>query len=416
VGGVLLGLAALGFARLADGAQSLFDRFEAPHVWLTAAAAPCLFMAVAWVTTRWFAGARGSGIPQVIALVSSPGRAATSPYLALPVVAAKAALTPLMLLAGAAVGREGPTVQIATALNVAVHRWLRVPITSGVVIAGGAAGVAAAFNTPLAGVAFAIEELAAAYEQRMAALVMMTVMIAGLVSLGIAGDYVYLGAVNTALPLRVALVVTPIAGLIGGLCGGAFSRGMLFALKPGVSPLHRLRRRPILFAGVCGIVVEAMGVLSHGSSWGTGYGTTRQLVEGVSQPWWMIGPRAIATIATAVSGTPGGIFAPSLSVGAELGNVIAHMLPTTPVGPVVLLGMIAYFTGVVRAPLTAVVIVAEATGSHALVIPLFASALIADAASSFVAPEKLYHGLSLGFEREMREKVREPDGEAPVAA
>jgi H+/Cl- antiporter ClcA len=131
VGGVLLGLAALGFARLADGAQSLFDRFEAPHVWLTAAAAPCLFMAVAWVTTRWFAGARGSGIPQVIALVSSPGRAATSPYLALPVVAAKAALTPLMLLAGAAVGREGPTVQIATALNVAVHRWLRVPITSG---------------------------------------------------------------------------------------------------------------------------------------------------------------------------------------------------------------------------------------------------------------------------------------------
>jgi H+/Cl- antiporter ClcA len=242
----------------------------------------------------------------------------------------------------------------------------------------------------------------------MAALVMMAVMIAGLVSLGIAGDYIYLGAVNSSLPLRTALIVTPLAGIAGGLCGGVFSRAMLFALKPGLSPLHRLRARPVLFAGVCGIVVAAMGVLSGGSSWGTGYATTRQLVEGVAQPVWNIGPRVIATIATAVSGTPGGIFAPSLSVGAELGNVLAQLIPSAPLGPVVLLGMIAYFTGVVRAPLTAVVIISEATGSHALVIPLFASALIADAASAFVAPEKLYHGLSLGFAREMRAAPAEP--------
>ncbi|QJU59745.1 chloride channel protein [Sphingomonas sp. AP4-R1] len=402
-GGVLLGLAALAFARLADGAQELFERIAHPHLWLIAGAVPFLFMLVSWVTMRWFAGSRGSGIPQVIALVSSPEQAGTSPYLKLPVVVAKTVLTSVMLLAGAAVGREGPTVQLAAALNVAVHRWLRVPITSGVVIAGGAAGVAAAFNTPLAGVAFAIEELAAAYEQRMAALVMMAVMIAGLVSLGIAGDYVYLGAVHSPLPFRVALVVTPIAGIAGGVCGGLFSRAMLFALKPGQSLLHRLRSRPVLFAGACGAIVAAMGVLSHGSSWGTGYATTRELVEGVPQAWWMIVPRAIATIATAVSGAPGGIFAPSLSVGAELGNVLAHLLPGTPLGPVVLLGMIAYFTGVVRAPLTAVVIIAEATGSHQLVIPLFASALIADAASGFVAPEKLYHGLSLGFVRELKE-------------
>jgi H+/Cl- antiporter ClcA len=370
-------------------------------------------MGVAFITRRWFAGARGSGIPQVMALVSRPDRAAASPYLALPAAAAKAVMTAAILLVGGAVGREGPTVQIATALNVAVHRWLRVPITSGVVIAGGAAGVAAAFNTPLAGVAFAIEELAAAYEQRMAALVMMTVMIAGLVSLGVAGDYTYLGRVGGSLPLRMALIVTPVAGIVGGLAGGLFSRAMLFTLSPGTSRLHSLRSRPVLFAGLCGLIVGGMGLAGMGSSWGTGYGTARQLVEGVAQPWWMIGPRAIATLATAVSGVPGGIFAPSLSVGAELGSALSHLFPGAALGPVVLLGMIAYFTGVVRAPLTAVVIISEATGSHALVIPLFAAALIADAASAFVTPEKLYHGLAKGFAREMVERP-EPHAETPA--
>ena len=121
------------------------------------------------------------------------------------------------------------------------------------------------------------------------------------------------------------------------------------------------------------------------------------LVEGVGQPSWAIATRAVATLATAISGTPGGIFAPSLTLGAELGNLVAELFPRDALGPIALLGMIAYFTGVVRAPLTAVIIVSEATASHALIIPLFAAALIADGASALVCPEKLYHGLSKAF-------------------
>ena len=397
LGGLTLGIAALAFARFADAAQALFMRYGAPHPLAMLAVSPMIMMAVTWITVRWLAAARGSGIPQVIALIDTPERTAASGLLSLPVATGKAVLTAAVLLAGGAVGREGPTVQISASINVAVHRWLKVAITPGVLIAGGAAGVAAAFNTPLAGVAFAIEELASAYEQRMAALVMMTVMIAGFVSLGIAGDYTYLGALRGGLPLSVILMATPVAGVAGGLAGGLFSRAMQFALAPGRTLFHRLRSRPIVFAGLCGITIAAMGCLSGGTSWGTGYAATKLLVEGTTQPWWTIVTRSIATLAAAVSGTPGGIFAPSLAVGAEVGNLIARIFPQAAVGPIALLGMIAYFTGVVRAPLTSVIIVSEATASHSLVIPLFAAALIADAVSTLVCHEKLYHSLSRAF-------------------
>jgi H+/Cl- antiporter ClcA len=97
-------------------------------------------------------------------------------------------------------------------------------VGAGVIIAGGAAGVAAAFNTPLAGVAFAIEELASAFEQRLALLVMLAVMTAGLVSLGLSGDYIYFGAMSQHVPIVPAMVAALGCGVAGGLAGGAFPR------------------------------------------------------------------------------------------------------------------------------------------------------------------------------------------------
>jgi H+/Cl- antiporter ClcA len=392
-GSILLGLIALTFARAADAAQLLFKSYvSTAGLWLLLIV-PAVFALVTWATRRWFAAARGSGIPQVIAAVRRPDSTEAAQLVALPAAAAKLVLTIVMLLAGASLGREGPTVQIAASINVAVHRWLRVPITAGVLIAGGAAGVAAAFNTPLAGVAFAIEELASAYEQRVAMLVMMSVMVAGFVSLGLSGDYIYLGTMPLTIPLSSALLVIPVAGIVGGVSGGLFSRTLLalMRLRPaGAWP-------PVVIAGFCGLGVAALGLATAGLSWGTGYSTTRLLVEGVAQPWWTFPARLAATLLTAASGAPGGIFAPSLSVGASLGGVIGLAFPHVALGPIVLLTMIAYFTGVVRAPLTAVIIVSEATASHAIVIPLFAAAIIADGASTLVCRERLYHGLSRGF-------------------
>lgn len=396
-GAILLGLAAIAFAKCGEVAQQTFARGFAASPYLAAAVTPFVFVAVVGITRRWFPDARGSGIPQVMAASHNPAVSANGPLISLRTAAAKFIGTLAMLLGGGAVGREGPTVQISAALMIAVHRWLRVPINAGVIIAGGAAGVAAAFNTPLAGVAFAIEELAAAFEQKVAVLVMAAVMISGLVSLGIAGDYVYFGAMTRHLAIRDIVVLAPVIGVLGGLAGGGFSRILIAMANSTYRPFVIARAHPLTLAFFCGALVAIAGLASNGTSWGTGYETTRQLLGG-EQASLAFGPaKFVASLATALSGAPGGIFAPSLSVGAGLGHLVAFFAKGEPSGALVLLGVAAYFTGVVRAPLTSVIIVMEMTADRSMIIPLFITAILADWVSSRVSHPKLYHALAQGF-------------------
>lgn len=397
LGAMALALVAIAFAQCGEWAQRAFLALCRHTPWAPLILTPALFMAVVWFTRRHWPLARASGIPQVMAACHKADGAKAAALLSPATAVAKFIGTVLILLAGGSAGREGPTVQISAAIMVGVNRLLRVPITSGVVIAGGAAGVAAAFNTPLAGVAFAIEELAAAFEQKVAVQVMAAVMIAGLVSLGLSGDYVYFGAMSAALDLRTMLMVVPLAGVSGGLLGGLFARAMVAMAWSGAPWLARIKARPLVLAGGCGLVVAITGILSDGLSWGTGYETTRALLEGHHTSLAFGPAKLISTLATALSGAPGGIFAPSLSVGAGLGQALAMAFSAQGSGAIVVLGIVGYFSGVVRAPLTAIIIVMEMTADRSMILPLFGTALIADWVSALVCRPKLYHALSLGF-------------------
>jgi len=396
VGAVLVGLVALLFAQLANLAIAVFEARVASIRWLPLIVTPIGIVAIALATRRFTPQGKGSGIPQVIAAAAHPEQSLDT-LISLRVGIAKLLMTAAGLFAGASVGREGPTVQVSAAIMARVHRFFRVPLTPGVIIAGGAAGVAAAFNTPLAGVAFAIEELANAFEQRVAILVMTAILIAGIVSLGIAGDYVYFGALRESLDQLTGLVAAPVAGILGGIIGGLFARLVLGLAVPGRPLVKRLRSRPVVFAACCGLAIAVTGILTHGATWGTGYAATRQLIEDHGQPLWFGPAKFVAAAATTLSGVPGGIFAPSLSVGAGFGNLLTPLFPHAPAGAIVLLGMAAYFVGVVRAPLTAVIILSETTANRGMILPLFATALLADAASAMVCRERLYHGLSRPF-------------------
>ena len=407
-GAVLLGLFAILFAGIADRANACFMALYRLAPWSPLILTPLGFAALVWLTRTLAPDAKGSGIPQIMAARLEPDKAMDS------LASARTAIMKFVatigaLLVGASVGREGPTVQISAAIMAYAHRVLRMPVRASVIIAGGAAGVAAAFNTPLAGVTFAIEELAAAYEQRMTMLVMTAVLISGMVSLGLNGDYVYFGAMTDVLPLPSALMVIPVAGVIGGLAGGGFARLMLDFARSELSLFARMRSKPVWLAAGAGLIVAVTGCLT-GFTWGTSYEPARLIITGVHAPYWFGPAKFIATLATAVSGLPGGIFAPSLATGAGVGNLLRLVFPAQAAGPVVLLGMVGYFTGVVRAPLTAVVILSEATASHGLLLPLLATAIIADWIASYVCEERLYHGLSKGF---MPSASRREPGDPP---
>jgi len=397
LGALVLGMVAVLFARAADMVQSIFAGLVAAHPLAPLLLTPLVFAGVTGLTRRWAPAARGSGIPQVMVAAHNPAVHAEGELVSLRSAGVKLVGTLAMLLGGGAVGREGPTVQVGAAIMAAVHRRMAVPVSAGVVIAGGAAGVAAAFNTPVAGVVFAIEELSAAFEQKVAGLVMLGVVTAGLASLWLDGDYVYFGAMTQSLGLAATIGASLAAGVCGGLAGGLFAR-MLVACtlpRPG-GLLARARSRPVLFAAACGLLAAVIGVAT-GTSWGTGYGAARHLLEGGDGSAWMGPARFCSTLLASASGAPGGIFAPSLSVGAGIGRLLAPVFSHEASGAIVMLGMIGYFTGVVRAPLTAVVIVMEMTASRSMILPLFATAIIADQVSALIYHEKLYHALARGF-------------------
>lgn len=330
-GAVSIGLAALIFARLADTASSLFGGVAQSHWWLPLILTPAGFVAIVWLTRKIAPEAAGSGIPQVIAATHEPARAG-SILISLKAALLKCAFTVAALLCGASVGREGPTVQISAAILNWHSRLFRAPIRASMIIAGGAAGVAAAFNTPLAGVTFAIEELADACEQRVALLVMTTILIAGIVSLGLAGDYVYFGAVGETMKVGAALRIAPVAGVLGGLSGGLFARAMLTIGATRDRWIPILKDRPAAWALLCGMIVAGIGVAT-GLTWGTGYAPARAIIDGTSAPYWFGPAKFATTLATAASGLQGGIFAPSLAPEPGSGRCCGRCFPAIRAAP-----------------------------------------------------------------------------------
>jgi H+/Cl- antiporter ClcA len=152
------------------------------------------------------------------------------------------------------------------------------------------------------------------------------------------------------------------------------------------------------FALVCGLAVAICGIVSGDTIYGTGYSQVKSALEGGAPLPADFGVlKFLATTCASISGIPGGIFSPSLAVGAGIGSNIASLFHGAPLAAIMLLGMVSYFAGVVQAPITAFVIVTEMTDNHTMVVPLMAAAMIAYATSRLVCEEGVYHALAQGF-------------------
>lgn len=399
IGGFLVGGAAILMALFADAAQQEFNRLLAVSRYAALAVTPLGFGLIVLLTLRIIPNSQGSGIPQVIAARELPDGPARLALVSFRVGIGKILAVTLGLLFGASIGREGPTVQVGSAMMFAMGRRA-LHYQRGLLLAGAAAGIAAAFNTPLAGIVFGIEELSRSFESRTSGLVIAAIIAAGLTSLGLVGDYSYFGSTAASLPLGRAWLVLPVCAAIGGLAGGLFSRILILFAEglPGRVGLL-IQNRPIAFAMVCGLGVALCGLLAQNTTYGTGYAQAQAIVHGAQPTSQIFGPvKLLATLLSAIGGIPGGIFSPSLAVGAGIAADIHLVFSDIPLGALALIGMVSYLTGVVQTPITSFVIVSEMTENHAMIIPLMLAALIAEAVSKSVCPGGgVYHSLAEVF-------------------
>ncbi|MBD8064367.1 chloride channel protein [Devosia sp. PTR5] len=393
VGGLVVGFAALAIAQIADYAMHTFIHAQQRWPLMPLVVTPAGFAGLAWLTKRYFDGAQGSGIPQVIAArqlenLERKGRL-VSPKLAL----AKMVLLAGGLFVGASAGREGPTVQVGASIMFWLGRFSphRQP---GLLLAGGAAGVAAAFNAPLAGIVFGIEEMSRSFELRTSGLVLGTVIVAGLVPLAVVGDYTYFGRSSVDLSaITQWLWIMPLAALCG-LAGGLFSR-LLIAFSYGLPGRAGgwIRQNPVLFAALCGLGVALCGFLAHGSVFGTSADQAKAIMAGEGAPAGFGPLKFVATVLSSISGIPGGIFSPSLAVGAGIADLFSSLVPV-PIAALTIVCMASYLAAVLQAPITAFVIVTEMTGNHALIFPVMLGSMIATFMSRLVCKDGVYHALA----------------------
>jgi H+/Cl- antiporter ClcA len=323
------------------------------------------------ITTGWAPGAAGSGIPQVIATLDPAlDPAQRGRFVSLWLSFAKMGLASAGFAAGLSIGREGPSVQVAAGVMHHARRWFGPH--SGIshhalLVAGGAAGIAAAFNAPLA----------------------------GLMGVSAFGNLSYFGRIQVPRLTWDALLPGLCVTLACGVLGGLFAKLLAASLTRAPERLNQLRARfPIRFAAAIALVIAVIGMVTGGATFGAGSEAVKHMLAGQADvPSFYVTLKFIATWLSAWVGVPGGIFAPSLSIGAGVGHNVAELMGGD-IGPALIaMGMAAFLAAVTQAPLTAFIIVMEMVDGHSMVLSLMAAAMLASLVSRMLA-RPLYETLA----------------------
>lgn len=426
---VLAGLAVVLLTLLADAAFELYQGLRTAVWWAPLLWTPALTALIVWATRRWAPGAAGSGVPQVLAaLAPDTPIAARSRFVSLRLSLAKIGAVAGGLLAGLSIGRQGPSVQIAAGVMLHARRWLSPASgisTRELLVAGGAAGIAAAFNTPLGGIVFAIEELSRRLHERSSGLMLAAIVVSGLVAVSAFGNLSYFGRVRADGVSWWALMGPGLlVALAAGLLGGLLSRLMLasFTGLPDRFCAYR-RKRPVVFAALCGFAVAVIAVTTDGEAVGVGHQHTQALLntpdEANHTPVLFTLLKLVASWLSSWAGVPGGLFGPSLSIGAGLGADVAWLLDSPHGAALIALGMCGFLAAVTQTPITAMIIVMEMTDGHSMVLSLMACALLASLVARMIS-RPLYSTMALLMTRSLRdatpdEAVAGDSRKAPLA-
>lgn len=358
-----------------------------------------LFMLIAYLFVAKFApGAAGSGIPQVMTCIEPEHRHRSKGFLGFRIIIVKILSSAAGVISGAAIGREGPSLQITASIGELVSRQAKkmniVIKSEQLLIAGAASGLAAAFNTPIGGIIYAIEELSLEHVRSYKTVLILSVLISGIIAQLILGNYLYLGfpQVFSSIEIRALLAVSIVA-FSSGILGSVFSN-----LLTHLSSWRKKRS----FNGQATIAV-IVGLFFASTFYFMG---ERFLFSGKESINFVlfnsnaIGPletisRFVMPLISSMTGIAGGIFAPSLSAGATIGGLVAGLIDEPAFKTLLgLSGMIGFLTGVTRTPITSFVLVQEMTDRHSAVFYMMLAAFLASLGASLLGHKSFYEKTS----------------------
>src|SRR5271169_2007668 len=352
-------------------------------------------LGIGYLLYRYFPNARGSGVPQTkAALFAREGR------ITLRTVLGKFFCTSVTLASGIPLGREGPSVQVGAGIGSVLGRLLGLPTeqVKKLIPVGAAAAIAAAFNTPLAAVLFSLEEITGDLYAPVMGAVVLASATAWMVLRVLLGDHPLFKVPQYQLIHPAEFAVYAVLGVTGGVVSAAFTK-LLLGIR---ARFLRFPQKTVWFHPVAGgLLVGVMGWFVP-QVLGVGYGFVGEALNGRMAFRLMallVVLKLIAVTTSYATGNAGGIFGPSLFIGAMLGGTVgtvAHqLLPdfTGGVGAYALVGMGALFAGIVRVPLTSVIMIFEMTRDYSIIVPLMIANLISFYISYRLQHEPIYEAL-----------------------
>lgn len=423
--GALAGGVVVGFTILSHAAFEFFVGLQSgAPLWLLLIWTPLVTAGIVWLTRRFFPLAAGSGIPQVVAALDPKlDDAERSHFVSVKLTIAKVLLASAGLLGGLSVGREGPSVQVAAGVMQHSRRWLRhrqgVVNVHSLLVAGGAAGIAAAFNAPLAGVVFALEELSRKLETRYSGVIIASIVLAGLMGVSAFGDAAYFGSVQVPALGASSILPGVLVAVCSGLAGGLMAKLLIVSLAGQSADRFSVWRRqhPVRFAAIVGVVIAVIGMVSGGLTFGSGTEAARELLHAEhpvehADTFGLL--KFVTTWLTAWTGVPGGLFAPSLSIGAGIGYNVSTLLGFGVNTAFIAMGMAAFLAAVTQAPLTSFIIVMEMIDGRPMVLSLMAVAMVASTISRMIS-RPLYETLAARMMANFRAGQASAEAEAQAA-
>ena len=382
------------FLEVSDYAQHSFKNLIGANPYLSFIITPIVFVGIVYVAKYYCHYVQGSGIPQLIAATDSRNKSIREQLLSFRIALGKIGFIFLGMLGGAPIGIEGPSIHIGGSIFYGFNRFIKLNrkfLIHALIAIGGSAGLIVAFNAPIAGFLFAYEEIGRKLKKQ--ALILIAIMsgIVYLFAIMYRGDANYLTNLSAySLELTLVWQLLPLA-ILAGVLGGLFSKSTLFLINKFIT---HSKLKVITIAVVLGFIIASFNYLSTGQIAGSGKDEVLLMLGGTGLGLDFVAMKYFATLTSLASTIPGGLFMPSISIGAGIGSEVASFYTQIDAQVIIIMAMIAYLSAVIRAPLTSVFVILEMTTTLHLLIPGLMIAFIANWISKQIFAQPIYEALA----------------------